>query len=203
MQNKKRLLIGITGGLGAGKSIAGTYFESHGYKVLYADPIAKNLYKTNKALKATLVKEFGKGILDADGNISGPAAREILLSGRQNVKRVGRIVHPFVRKEINNMLARIKDKIVFVEAAIMFDSGYYTEMDYTILIYAPKELRINRAVERDGISRKEAERIIRQQMDERQKLKMADFVVRNDGKKQKLYNGLMGVLRIIESYINE
>lgn len=202
MQNKNKLLVGITGGLSSGKSLAGRYIESLGYKVLYADTIAKELYKSNKALKARLVKIFGKSILDSDGNISGHDARKILLSTKKNIKRVGSIVHPFVRKEINKMLARIKDKVVFVEAAIMFESGYYTRMDYTILIYAPKELRIKRSVKRDGISRAEAERLMKQQMDERQKLKMADFVVRNDGKKEKLYSGLRGLLKIISSAIN-
>jgi dephospho-CoA kinase len=121
-RGKNKLLIGITGGIGSGKTLASRYFENSGYKVIYADEAAKKLYRSNKALKQKLVKEFGKGILDDKGNISGLAARRIILSGKKNIKRVNRIVHPFVVKEINRIIKSIKDRIVFVEAAIMFDS---------------------------------------------------------------------------------
>lgn len=202
MQSKGRkgkVLIGITGGIGSGKSIASDFFESVGHTVIYADEIAKRLYRTNNRLKQMLVDEFGKDILDKSGNISGLGARKIILSNRRNVKRVNKIVHPFVRKEINGILKGIEDRIVFVEAAIMFDSGYYKHMTRTLLIYSPKKLRIDRTSRRDKISKKEVNRLINLQLDEREKLKLADFVVRNDGTKKKLLKSLSEFEQIVRT----
>lgn len=195
MQNK--VLIGITGGVGSGKSLASSYIESLGYTVLYADKIAKELYRKNNLLKKSLVKAFGRNILDPRGNITGLAARKIILSNKSNIKRVNKIVHPFVRKEIKRRLLSVKDTVVFIEAAIMFESGYYRQMDYTLIIYAQKELRIKRVMKRDGITQREIRKLISLQMDEREKLKLADFIVRNDGTKAKLFRGLRGFLHLI------
>lgn len=202
-RGEKKLLIGITGGIGSGKTLASKYFESLGYKVIYADSAAKQLYRTNKILKQKLVREFGKGILDDKGNISGLAARKIMLSNRRNIKRVNMIVHPFVVKEIAGVINKIKDKIVFVEAAIMFDSGYYKRMDYTLLVYTPKDLRVKRVSDRDKIPAKEVKRLINLQMDERDKVKIADFVIRNDGSKQILYKRLDTFHNFVQNYLKK
>jgi dephospho-CoA kinase len=196
MQNKK-LLVGISGGIGSGKTLASSFLEASGYKVIYADKVAKELYRTNKQLKAQIVREFGKGVLDAGGNIAGAGARKIILSNKRNIKRVNSIVHPFVRKEISRKISLLNDKIIFVEAAIMFDTGYYKMMDLTLLIYAPKKLRVKRVMQRDNITRKNVMKFMELQMDEREKLKLADFVVRNDGTKQKLFKGLLNFLDFI------
>ena len=200
MQSKGKILIGITGGIGAGKSIASNYFEAAGYTVIYADEIAKRLYRTNSLLKQKLVDEFGKGILDKDGNIAGIGARHIILSNRRNVKRVNKIVHPFVRKEINDILKGIDDKIVFIEAAIMFDTGFYKSMNHTVLVYSPKELRIKRAGKRDKIPKSEVNRLINLQLDERKKLKLADFVIRNDSTKAKMLKALNNFEKMMISF---
>lgn len=196
MQNKK-LLVGISGGIGSGKTLASSFLESSGYKVIYADKVAKELYRTSGKLKERIVKEFGNGVLDEHGNIAGAGARKIILSNRKNIKRVNRIVHPFVRREISKKISLLNDKIIFVEAAIMFDTGYYKFMDLTLLIYAHKKLRVKRVMKRDNITRKNVMKFMELQMDERDKLKLADFIVRNDSTKQKLFKGLQNFLDII------
>src|SRR4030095_5016898 len=197
MQNK--LLIGITGGIGSGKTTASKYFEQLGYKVVYADSAAKELYSTNNGLKRKLVGEFGKGILDENENISGIAARRIILSSRDSIERVNSIVHPFVVKEIDRIISKISDRIVFVEAAIMFDSGYYKKMDYTLLIYAKKSLRVKRVMERDMISSAEVEKLMQLQMDEREKMKLADFVIKNDDTKEKFLKALKSFSQLVKN----
>jgi len=198
MQSSK-ILVGISGGIGSGKSLASMFFESKGYKVIYADKVAKDLYRINGKLKAQIVKEFGKGVLDSSGNIAGAEARNIILANKRNIKRVNSIVHPFVRKEIARKTSLLKDKIIFIEAAIMFDTGYFKQMDYTLLIYAPKMMRVKRVRDRDKISKKKIIQFMNLQMDERDKVKLADFVVRNDGSKQKLYKSLESFLDLLWS----
>lgn len=175
-----RLKIGITGGIGSGKSLAAKYFESLGYKVIYADKVAKELYANNKQLINKLVKAFGNGILDENGNLSRQNARRVIFSSKKNIKRVNSIVHPFVFREMDKIYSAIKDRIVFFEAAIMFESGSYKRMNYVILVYANKEIRIKRIIQRDNIKRVAILKLMKLQLDEREKLKRADFVIRNN-----------------------
>lgn len=175
-----RLKIGITGGIGSGKSLAAKYFESLGYKVIYADKVAKQLYANNKLLINKLVNAFGNGILDENGNLSRQNARRIIFSSKKNIKRVNSIVHPFVFREMDKIYSAIKDRIVFFEAAIMFESGSYKRMNYVILVYANKEIRIKRIIQRDNIKRAAILKLMKLQIDEREKLKRADFVIRNN-----------------------
>ncbi len=175
-----RLKIGITGGIGSGKSLAAKYFESLGYKVIYADKVAKQLYANNKLLINKLVNAFGNGILDENGNLSRQNARRVIFSSKKNIKRVNSIVHPFVFREMDKIYSAIKDRIVFFEAAIMFESGSYKRMNYVILVYANKEIRIKRIIQRDNIKRAAILKLMKLQIDEREKLKRADFVIRNN-----------------------
>jgi len=175
-----RLKIGITGGIGSGKSLAAKYFESLGYKVIYADKVAKQLYANNKLLINKLVNAFGNGILDENGNLSRQNARRVIFSSKKNIKRVNSIVHPFVFREMDKIYSAIKDRIVFFEAAIMFESGSYKRMNYVILVYANKEIRIKRIIQRDNIKRVAILKLMKLQLDEREKLKRADFVIRNN-----------------------
>jgi len=200
MQSKrpvKKLRIGITGGIGSGKTLACKYFRQLGYKVIYADDIAKQLYRTNKNLKRKLVNEFGEGILDKNGNISGSNSRRIIFSGRKNIKRVNKIVHPFVIKEIDRLISGIKNKTILIETAIMFESGYYKKLDYTVLIYANKENRIKRVRKRDKVSAAEIKKLMKLQMDEREKLKLADFVIKNNSTSKCLYGSIKSFNKIL------
>ena len=180
MPQKSRLKVGITGGIGSGKSLACRYLEELGYKVIYADKIAKELYASNKALLKKLAGEFGKSILNIDGTLNRINARKVIFSNKKNIKRVNSIVHPFVFREMDRIVAAIKDRIIFFEAAIMFESGSYKRMNYVVLIYADKKTRIKRIINRDGVKRRDVLKLMKLQLDEREKLKRADFVIKNN-----------------------
>lgn len=197
----KKLRIGITGGVGSGKTLASKYFESLGYKVIYADKVAKELYIKDKKLRAKLIKEFGNGILDESGNISRENSRRIMFSDKKSIKRVNSIVHPFVFKEMDRIFRSAKSKIVFTEAAIMFETGSAKKMDYVILIYANKRNRIKRIVERDKISEADVKKIMALQMDERKKLKLADFVVKNNAAPADLKRNITSLEKILRKLV--
>ena len=201
MQSKK-LLIGITGGIGSGKSIACKYFEKLGYKVIYADTVAKELYRTNRKLRDLVVKKFGKGILDSSGRISRFNARKIIFSKKSNVKRVNSIVHPFVIDEIDRIIKGIKNMIVLVETAIMFESGYADRMDYVILIYTNKKTRIARVRKRDNSKISDIEKLMRLQMDEREKIWHADFIIKNNSTTAELNRNIRSFSKILKCFIN-
>lgn len=195
-----RLKIGITGGIGSGKSLACSYIEKLGYKVIYADRVAKELYASNLELRKKLVKAFGKGILDETGNISRPNSRKIIFSSKKNIKRVNSIVHPFVFAEMDKMVSKIKDRMVFFEAAIMFESGSYKRMNYVVLIYSNQKNRILRIRKRDNVTISAIKNLMKLQLDEREKARRADFIISNNSTpaelKQKV-KALVGLLEVL------
>lgn len=199
LRKSGKLKIGITGGIGSGKSLACRYFEELGYTVIYADRVAKELYSTNKQLIKRLVAEFGKGILDENGKLSRPNARRIIFSDKRNIKRVNSIVHPFVFREMDEMVSRLKDKVVLFEAAIMFESGSYKRMDYVVLIYANKETRIKRIIKRDGVKRRDVLKLMKHQLDEREKVKRADFVIKNNSTAPELKKNIKAFNKILKT----
>ncbi len=194
----KKLKIGITGGIGSGKSLASKYFEKLGYKVIYADKIAKELYSSNKLLIKKLVKEFGKGILDENGRLSRVNARKIIFTGKKNILRVNSIVHPFVFREMDRLVEKIKDRIILFEAAIMFESGSYKRMNHVVLIYTNKENRIKRIIKRDGTKRKDILKLMKLQLSEQEKVKRADFIIKNNSNSAGLNKSVKAFSKILK-----
>ncbi|RPI12943.1 MAG: dephospho-CoA kinase [Ignavibacteriae bacterium] len=186
MSNKKRLFIGVTGGIGSGKSLACEYFEKYGCKVFYADEIAKQLYHENEELKLELVKQFGEKIIGYNGDIDFNEFRQIVFKSDANQKRVNKIVHPFVIKEILSRADKAKAKIIIKEAALMFESGSYKYNDYNILIYSNAKIRIERVKKKRGLPAAIIKSIMKLQMPEREKKELADFIVNNNLTKRDL-----------------
>jgi dephospho-CoA kinase len=177
---KRKLLVGVTGGIGSGKSLACRYFAQLGCKIFYADDIAKEIYAANPRLKTALVKQFGKKILDENGNLDFFEFRKVVFSSTANQERVNKIVHPFVISEINKRVKSSKSRLVVIEAALIFESGFNKYLDYTIEIFSTVKNRIERIRKRNKLSIKDIRTIMKLQMPEKEKVKKADFVLKND-----------------------
>ena len=174
MQNKlqklknKKLVIGVTGGIGAGKSLACRYFEDLGCKVFYADSAAKELYNTNKALKHKMISEFGKEILE-NNRVSLVKIRALILNNRNNQKRVNKIVHPFVFEEFDKFVKKRSSGILIHEAALIFESGLNKKLDHVINISASKKIRTRRIRKRSGLTVSTIRNIMSLQLSEKEK----------------------------------
>ena len=196
----KKLLIGVTGGVGAGKSLACKYFAGLGCEVFYADSIAKQLYITNKSLKSSLVSEFGSNILE-NKSVSLARLRVLVFNNSKNQKRVNRIVHPFVFKEFAKFVKESTSKILIHEAALIFESGFNKKLDYIINISANKRLRIQRVRKRSSLPLSVIMKIMSMQLTEKERNEKSDFIIKNNGtplqlKKQvKLMTGILKSLR--------
>lgn len=177
---KGKVLIGITGGIGSGKSEVCTQLENRGFKVFFADLIAKELYAKDKKLASALVKRFGKDILNFKGKISLAKLKQLIFLNRKNYMDVNKIVHPIVIKHMEKLIKRCKEKIIIVESAILFESSYNEYLDYVVVVYANKKNRIKRVMLRDGAKKADIEKIIKYQIDEREKIEKADFVIINN-----------------------
>lgn len=180
MSLRGKLVIGITGGIGSGKSEVCHILAGEGFKVYHADIIAKDLYTKNKKLADAIVKEFGKDLVNYKGKISLAKLKEVLFKNKTNFKKINKIVHPIVIDHIKKQISKSKDKVVIIESAVIFESGFDKDMNYVVMIYSNKKNRTKRIIERDGAKKKEIENIMGFQMDEQEKLDRADFVIVNN-----------------------
>ncbi|MCI0473139.1 MAG: dephospho-CoA kinase, partial [Ignavibacteria bacterium] len=177
---KDKILVGITGGIGSGKSEVCRMLAKSGFKVIFADFMAKELYKKDKKLAAAIVKAFGKDVLNYQGVISLTKLREIVFKNKVNFRKINNIVHPVVIKQLMKHIKLLKQKIILIESALVFDTAFHSYLDYVIMVYSNKKNRIDRIVTRDGAKKTEVERIMSYQLDEKIKIEKSDFVVVNN-----------------------
>lgn len=175
------LKVGITGGIGSGKSTVCRFFQALGVPVYNADDRAKFLMNTDAALIARIQTLLGPDAY-RDGQLDRAYIAEKVFKDKSLLGQLNAIVHPAVFLDSIAFFEKHKDDpYVLYEAAILFESGNYKAMDKVILVYAPEELRIRRTMERDGLSREAVLERMRQQMPEAEKRKLADLIIENDG----------------------
>jgi dephospho-CoA kinase len=175
--------VGITGGIGSGKTTVCRFFEFLRVPVYYADIRAKQLMQEDNGLIAGIKSAFGDSAYDAGGRLNREYLAEHVFGDPDKLKRLNELVHPAVWQDSSGwMQAHEGHPYVLYEAAILFESGGHRFLDRTITIYAPEELRIKRVMARDGVDREDVLARMKNQMNEEQKMQLADYVINNDGK---------------------
>lgn len=174
------LKIGITGGIGSGKSVVSNLFRILGVPVFEADKAGKEILDDDPEVKGSLRDLFGPGIFNENGFVDRKKLAAIIFSDEKALKEVNSIIHPAVRKYFSAWCDQQKGPYIIHEAAILFESGFYRMMDYNILITADRETRISRVMERDAVSAAEVEKRISKQWDDKIKASLADVVIDNN-----------------------
>lgn len=186
------LRIGITGGIGSGKTTICKLFETLGINVYYADDRAKWLMQHDPPLKTAITEEFGEAIYSDDGTLNRKLLASIVFKDRDRLKKLEALVHPKVFEDGVNWWQEHADApYTLRENALLFETGSYKMMDKTITVFAPEELRIKRVMNRDKVNREAVEDRISKQMDDAEKMKLADFIIYNDEEKpliKQVYN---------------
>jgi dephospho-CoA kinase len=171
--------IGLTGGIGSGKSFIAQIIEHMGYPVYYSDARAKGLTKSNPTIKMGLISLFGEQVYEGDQLNSELIASKIFNDDELRTT-VNELIHPIVRADFENWALNQKSAMVFNEAAILFETGSYRNFDATILVCAPTESKIERVMKRENCSKEEVmARMSKQWLDE-DKRKLADYSILND-----------------------
>ncbi len=175
--------VGITGGIGSGKSLVCSVLEKLGVPVYYADQEAKRLMNTDQALKTSIKVLLGEQAY-MNGELNRKMVGKKVFGEPDLLKKLNHLVHPVVGHDFQ-IWSRKWDQHPYVveEAAVLFESGADARLDMSVLVYAPSELRIKRVMERDGICRAEVEQRMSQQMDEDEKKSLADRIIINDEKR--------------------
>lgn len=177
------LIIGITGGIGSGKSTVCQVFQLLGVPVFKADEVSKQLLDTNDVIKSGLIRLFGNEIYLSDGKVDQKKLASIIFNNEAQLKKVNELIHPEVRAEFESWVKKHSHfPYVIHEAAILFESGFYKMMDFTILVSAPENQRIDRVMERNSVTEAEVKERIKRQWPEEKKQQLADKELINDNK---------------------
>ncbi|HYG14372.1 MAG TPA: dephospho-CoA kinase [Bacteroidia bacterium] len=177
------LKIGVTGGIGSGKSTVCRVFQQLGIPVYSADLRARELMNTGKDLIKALKKDFGADIYDTTGQLNRPLLASRVFGDTAKVAKLNALVHPAVKDDFRKWASSQKGvPYVIKEAALMYESESYKGLDYVITVSAPKEIRIRRVMDRDNAKRADILKRMASQLSEQERLDRADFVIKNDGK---------------------
>lgn len=175
------LKIGITGGIGSGKTTVCKVFETLGIPVFYADTVAKELMVTDPILIAGVKSTFGEASYTENGNLNNQHIAGIVFNQQAELEKLNALVHPAVFRAFDKWVATIPNTVPYTlkEAALLFESGSYQMCDKTILVTAPVALKIARVMERDQVSEAQVRARMDKQFTDEQKAKMADYFVQN------------------------
>lgn len=177
--------VGITGGIGAGKTTVCKEIEKMGYPVFYSDDEAKKLMTDNAEVVQKITELFGKEAY-VNRQLNRKHLAQQIFTNENLKEALNQIVHPAVRKAFVQWSETQTAEIVFNEAAILFETGQYKTFDYTVLVTAPSPIRIERVVKRDNTTPEEVQKRINNQWPDEKKIQFASFVIVNDGKRELL-----------------
>jgi dephospho-CoA kinase len=179
------LVVGLTGGVASGKTTVSQIFQQEGAYLIDADQIARELVQPRRPTWSELIRVFGKEILEKDKSINRKKLAARVFSNPQKRRKLEEILHPEIRKEIDRRVEEIRKKepqaVVVVDAALLVETGSYRRMDKLIVVTATETQQMERLGRRTGAARKEAKGIISSQMPLAEKLKVADYIIRNEG----------------------
>lgn len=173
--------IGITGGIGSGKSVVAELLKVYGVPVYIADTESKRLTATSPVIRRGLISLLGQEVYDAEGlNRKFLATR--IFNDSALLEQVNAIIHPEVNRHYLHWVEQQDTPATAMESAILFESGFDTLVDVRLMVYAPREVRIQRAMQREKVTREEIVRRIENQLDDELKKQRADYVIYNDGR---------------------
>ncbi|MCK5086774.1 MAG: dephospho-CoA kinase [Melioribacteraceae bacterium] len=197
---KNKLKIGITGGIGSGKSTVSNLFEEAGYFVIRADDLAKDILISDPEVKKNIIEAFGDEVYKDDSlNKEFLAAK--VFSNEENVEKINSIVHPPTIEKILQLITEELEKkdLVFVEAALILESSLDVILDYVLLVTAEDDIRLNRVLEKGNISEDEIRNRMSYQMSEKGKESLSDFIIENNSSIEELKTKAKFFLELFET----
>lgn len=197
------MMIGLTGGIASGKSLATSWLKEKGVAVIDADELSRNVVQKDSLGLKKVVSVFGDGILQKNGELDRKALGQIVFNDPTLLAKLEHILHPLIealRVQEIERLKKLGTPFLVYAVPILFEKGIERSMDKTILITAPLEERIRRIMQRDGLSRKEAQYRIDAQWPDERKVPLADAVIANDSTIENFHKNLSAAyFRLIKS----
>lgn len=192
------MIVGLTGGIASGKSTVSSLFKEFGIKIVDADLTAKKISERAEVIDE-IVKVFGREILSDEGNIDRAKLKEIVFSDKSKLSQLNGIIHPKVREEFKKIKENAsKNDIIIFDVPLLFETGMDKICDTVVLVYVNREMQIKRMLERDGISRELAEKIIDAQMSLEEKINKSEIHIENNGTLDELREKVKDVYKVLK-----
>ena len=180
-------VVGITGGIGSGKSAVTDHLETLGITVVDADKVARVVVEPGTSGLAAIAQHFGKDILFANGGLDRAALRKIVFDNPDERKVLEGITHPRIRDEITRQLSEASSPYVVLSSPLLLESGQNTLADYVVVVDVPEEVQLKRTMARDDNSEALVKQIMAAQLDRQTRLSRADASIMNDTSLEELY----------------
>ena len=180
------MIIGLTGGIGSGKSAAGIEFEKLGIAVIDADEIAQKASLKNSKAYKEIVEYFGASILDNSQNIDRRKLRNIVFNNDEQKKKLEQILHPAIREDISFAISNSKSPYTIIMVPLIYETNSKDNYNRILVIDCDEDIQISRAVTRDGASEEDIKKIINSQATKKERLSIADDVINNNSSIEKL-----------------
>ena len=180
------MIIGLTGGIGSGKSAAGIEFEKLGITVIDADEIAQKASLKNSKAYKEIVEYFGASILDNSQNIDRRKLRNIVFNNDEQKKKLEQILHPAIREDISFAISNSKSPYTIIMVPLIYETNSKDNYNRILVIDCDEDIQISRAVSRDGASEEDIKKIINSQATKQERLSIADDVINNNSSIEKL-----------------
>lgn len=176
------LKIGITGGIGSGKTTICKVFETLGIPVFYADTVAKQIMVSDEILVSGVKEAFGTESYTAEGILNNKHIAGIVFNDAGQLAKLNALVHPAVFRAFDNWVKQVPDNVPYIlkEAALLFESESYKMCDKNILVIAAQEIRLHRVMQRDGVTEEQVKARMDKQMSDEEKIKFADHIIYNN-----------------------
>ncbi len=196
------IVVGLTGGLASGKTTVAQLFHTCGAYIIDADRLARKVVEPGKAAWRDIVQKFGSRVLNSDKTINRQKLAEIVFSYPQKLKVLQKIIHPRVAREqakaTNLINKRDSHAVVLYDAALLIEAEAYKRMNHVIVVTADRQTQLDRACRRDGLTRTQALRRIRQQMPLREKLHYADTIIDGTASRNQLRRTVQSLYRTFQ-----
>jgi dephospho-CoA kinase len=205
-KKKAIFLIGITGGIGSGKSAVAKMFSRFGVSILFADDISKEICAADAVVRKKLSAVLGPEAYDGNGNLNRTFVASRIFSDRTVLKKVEVILHPAVHAEIKRLAARLEEagqRMAFVEAALVYESGMDKYLDAVIVVDAEESVRLRRVEERDHAAGDVVKARMRAQIDSQKKIAKGDYVLYNNGSLKELEEKVRMLFSVFQKLTSE
>lgn len=180
------LTIGLTGGIGSGKSTISQLFVSLGVPIIDTDLIARDVVVAGKPALQALKQRFGKIILNLDGSLNRHELRNIIFNDPQQKSHVENLLHPLIMQQLQQQLRDITASYVIIEIPLLIEAGWQSQVDQILVVDLPEELQLERLMIRSGLDKKSLEQIIKSQISRKERVSHADQLIDNSGNLRKI-----------------
>ncbi|NVK44250.1 MAG: dephospho-CoA kinase [Oceanospirillaceae bacterium] len=174
-------IVGLTGGIGSGKSAAARILEEQGVVAVDADVVARDVVEPGEPALAQIAQHFGKDILTPDGGLDRAKLRQVVFADSEARGWLERLLHPLIRERIQSQLGAARSEYALLVSPLLLETDQHSLVDHIVVVDVPEDVQVSRAATRDGNSREQVERIMAAQMDRETRVAKADSIIDNSG----------------------